>query len=555
MNNDNEHHRVLMAAMLLFSLAMMAAGMLCEDIRGLPERLIKIYTAPAPLVTDYTVVGGLSGALFNSGSMGLCTYLLYKATRFRASGGALGAYFMSVGLGFFGKTPLTLAPFVLGGYLYALCKNEPYSRIVQYPIQAAALSPVVSVLAFDGGFSAGGAAVGIGFAILTGFIITPVAQHTKTMHRGFDLYNVGLAAGLIGIIFYSIYKTAVPEAEPVSLYPQGESHGLFFSLLFVGLLGAVTVAGYMLSGRSFQPFLRLRAHTGINIDFAPEYGAGAVLVNLGLVGLMMLCYMLLIGAPMNGATAGALICVLCWTGNGANTRNVLPVLVGYWIYSIITENSLSTQALCIAVCYGTGLAPVSGVYGGIFGIIAGMLHAFVAGSVISLHGGFNLYNGGFSAGLTAMVLLPVLHNLVGREYTDNAAEKHPGLVVELAGDAVKLAEGAAHLIEGSGEIVHEPPESHRESKTQHTFLSIRNLLVLIAGVLFLLSAVQLEPVHSYTNSLKFAAYIIGAGAYGAEVIVLTNGMRHNPGLKEMFMPYMFGVLYVLLGFSYLLSSH
>ena len=51
------------------------------------------------------------------------------------------------------------------------------------------------------------------------------------------------------------------------------------------------------------------------------------------------------------------------------------------------------------------------------------------------------------------------------------------------------------------------------------------------------------------------AYILGAGAYGAEVIVLTDGWRKNPGLKEMFMPYMFGVLYVLLGFSYLLGNH
>ena len=51
------------------------------------------------------------------------------------------------------------------------------------------------------------------------------------------------------------------------------------------------------------------------------------------------------------------------------------------------------------------------------------------------------------------------------------------------------------------------------------------------------------------------AYILGAGAYGSEVIVLTYGWRKNPGLKEMLMPYMFGVLYVLLGFSYLLGNH
>lgn len=129
-------------------------------------------------------------------------------------------------------------------------------------------------------------------------------------------------------------------------------------------------------------------------------------------------------------------------------------------------------------------------------------------------------------------------------------EHHPKDTTE------KKAAGAQHHhAEGGETIVHDLPESHRLSKTQHTFLTVRNIFVVIAGGLFILSMLHIEPIYHYWNILKFVAYILGAGAYGSEVIVLTDGWRKNPGLKEMFMPYMFGVLYVLLGFSYLLGNH
>ena len=90
-------------------------------------------------------------------------------------------------------------------------------------------------------------------------------------------------------------------------------------------------------------------------------------------------------------------------------------------------------------------------------------------------------------------------------------------------------------MEGDEAIIHDPPESHRLSKTQHTFLTVRNIFVVIAGGLFILSMLHIEPIYHYWNILKFVAYILGAGAYGAEVIVLTDGWRKNPGLKEMLM--------------------
>lgn len=574
------YHNIIMNTMLLFALAFIVAGLITGNIADLPRGLWRIFICPAPLVTDYTLVGGLNAALFNAGLCGLFVYALYRFSGFVASGGAFGAYFLAVGIGLFGKTLFTMLPFVMGGIIYSWYKKEPFRRIILYPIQASALSPIVSILAFYNGFSWGGAVLGYACAMVIGFIITPVSIHTRTMHRGFDLYNVGLAAGLIGIIFFSIYREA-------ALAPYGLSNGYhimsllgdncpnFFYPFLGSLFAMICLSGLLMSQRGIQEFLDLRSHTGLDIDFAPEFGMPAVLMNMGLVGLMTLAYMILIKAPMNGATVGALLSVLCWTGNGANTRNMLPIFVGYGVYSLVTGVPLSSQYLCIAVCYATGLAPLAGRYGNIYGVVVGAIHAFIAGITSSMHGGFNLYNGGFSAGLVSLVMLPVIQSFAKHEYQDDAShhEKHPGLVEELAVDVAHIAEGAVHgtahiaksaahgvahiaeeavhLVEHDRDIVQDLPEDHRESKTVHTFLLVRNIFAGVAAIVFILSILPIHALEHYSHLFKFAAYILGAGAYGAEVIVMTDGLRKNPGIHEMLMPYIFGVLYIMLGFSYL----
>ena len=54
--------------------------------------------------------------------------------------------------------------------------------------------------------------------------------------------------------------------------------------------------------------------------------------------------------------------------------------------------------------------------------------------------------------------------------------------------------------------------------------------------------------------LRAAAYFLGAGAYFAEILVLTDGFRQKVPRKELFMAYCFGPLYILLGLSYLLEA-
>ena len=63
-----------------------------------------------------------------------------------------------------------------------------------------------------------------------------------------------------------------------------------------------------------------------------------------------------------------------------------------------------------------------------------------------------------------------------------------------------------------------------------------------------------NAVYTITEDQSPEAYFLGAGAYFAEILVLTDGFRQKVPRKELFMAYCFGPLYILLGLSYLLEA-
>ena len=72
------------------------------------------------------------------------------------------------------------------------------------------------------------------------------------------------------------------------------------------------------------------------------------------------------------------------------------------------QQMVSAQAIAVGLCFASGLAPISGVYGWPFGLVAGVAHYCLVTSVPALHGGFCLYNGGFTSILIAALLVPQL---------------------------------------------------------------------------------------------------------------------------------------------------
>lgn len=82
------------------------------------------------------------------------------------------------------------------------------------------------------------------------------------------------------------------------------------------------------------------------------------------------------------------------------------------------------------------------------------------------------------------------------------------------------------------------------------FLRLRNIFAGVAAVLFVTSLVLGGHAE---HILRGFAYLVGAGAYISEIVLLTNGFKRKPSLNSMFMACVFGVLYIILSISYFIG--
>ena len=171
--------------------------------------------------------------------------------------------------------------------------------------------------------------------------------------------------------------------------------------------------------------------TGYGTDFSDKFGMPLCMINIGVYGMAILAYLNLVfvlpeifpqlpaGAGFTGPTVGVVFAALTFAADGQHPRNVFPIVVGYVLLSVIVVIicllagldvpwTLSTQAYINGLAFATGLCPFAGKYGFRYGVLAGLLSATICTVTASIHGGFVLYNGGFTAGLTALVLIPLL---------------------------------------------------------------------------------------------------------------------------------------------------
>lgn len=135
-------------------------------------------------------------------------------------------------------------------------------------------------------------------------------------------------------------------------------------------------------------------------------------MNLGMMGALTTALVMLTGGHMNGPVLGGIFTVIGFSAFGKHPRNTVPVIIGVLLAAALMGRNLGSTGILIVALFGTTLAPIAGVYGPIYGLIAGFLHMALVGNVAFLHGGLNLYNNGFSAGFIALTLIPVFNAIL-----------------------------------------------------------------------------------------------------------------------------------------------
>ena len=402
--------------MFLFSAAtallLFAAAFLLASPNELLQGMVTIVLTRDALVTDYFELAGFGAAFFNAGLVMTLAILLIRRQKIPFTGLTMAVLFINAGFALFGKNPVNVLPMLFGTWLYARFHNSGMNRYIYTALFGSCLAPMVTELVYLLPFSF---AVNLGIAMIvgvfSGFVLPPLSVHTASMHMGYNLFNMGFAAGLFAFVMMCVLQSFGLESNSVFIWSYGRPSWLLTGLYLY--FAAALLFGLFLDRNSLRSLLKLMRHPGRAVaDFVLMNGTPTTLVNMGIIGLLCTTYILLIDGDLSGPVVGAILTAFGFAAFGVHVRNYLPVLAGVLLSTFFTHMLPTTPGIQMGAVSAIGLAPVAGQFGIPAGIIAGMLHAAVTVCSSSLYGGLNLYNNGFSTGLTAIVLVPALESFI-----------------------------------------------------------------------------------------------------------------------------------------------
>ena len=408
---NTRNNRSILAIMLAYSAAALAAMPLCGPLSASLRGFAAILTAPAQLTVDYFLLGTPGGAFLNAGLVGLACTAVFAASGAALGGVSLMAFFLTIGFSFFGMNLLSIWPCILGTWLYTRAAREPFAAQVNIAVFSTALAPFVSEALVRYPAFAGQPALRLMLAValgaLAGFLMPMLCRHSPSLHKGYTLYNAAAVAGFVGILLSSFMFRAAGVEIPSNTQIGGE-HRLAVLGFALGTSFLALTAGFFLNRRSAKGYGALLRSTGHRCDFTQSAGVPLTLMHTGAFGLFATAYYVLTGAPMTGPTLGSIVCLLAIAPCGAHALNVLPIMLGYALAAHFASFTLGTQAIVVGLCFAGALCPVAGRFGALAGVLAGVMHACMVTSVVTFHCGLCLYNGGFTCGITAILLVPVL---------------------------------------------------------------------------------------------------------------------------------------------------
>ena len=362
------------------------------------------------LITDPIATGGVGAALLNSALVLLLSTLLIRGLKLPVTGASMACLFLMGGFALLGKNLINIVPIAVGGWLHALYRRERFAKYIYLTLYGTCLSPMVSFLLVR---------VRPGFrwvsmslcGLVIGFLLPAIAGFTTRIHQGYNLYTVGFAAGILGLGMASVLKGFGVEFDATGSWSQ-DGHWLLLIMVVLILLGLL-LAGLSMGCRGWRSYKHILHHSGRAVaDFVILDGSGPALVNMALVGSIGLIYLLAL-YPLGVRLNGPLVCcIFAMTGFGAfgkHPKNILPVMAGAILAALLMiELPINAPGVLLATLLCTCLAPIAGQFGWYWGIAAGFVHMTIVQNTSILHGGMNLYNNGFAAGLVCILLVPVI---------------------------------------------------------------------------------------------------------------------------------------------------
>jgi hypothetical protein len=412
-----------------FAAAFLIAAVCMPDRKDIFTGLWKILSQPSKISANYFAMGGYAATFFNMGLVCLISLLLFFVFRGTPNNASTLAVLLTTGFGSWGINVLNIWPTILGVVIYGLVKKEKMGGLVNAMLFSTGIAPLITelLLRYPHAEVIGFNWPGLGIAMLVGFIIgffLPAGlAHSPKVHKGFDLYSAALPIGMTAFFLNAtLYKTmgvtlpkALSDLAPETMKVASQ----MTANIFCGSVFGLCIVFAFILGCKPKDYWRLLTDPATVNNFSSTYGNATFLMNVGVFGLFILGYYNLIGATFNGITFGLIFCMVATCNSGSHPGNVWPIMLGYfvasvvfgWLSKLVGGNftlAINAQAICVGLCYANGLSPIADKYGWHYGFIAAIMHYLLVTSVPTLHGGYCLHNGGFTAALICLILVPEL---------------------------------------------------------------------------------------------------------------------------------------------------
>lgn len=390
------------------------AGLFLQPLPDILHGLITILKEPDFLITDYIAIGGIGAAFINAGLLTLvCIGILYFL-KMEMDGHTITSIFLMMGFSLFGKNILNIWTILFGVWCYARYHKVSVSKYIYVGFYGTCLSPIITqIMQLPGLPPVLKLVLSLLAGTVIGFVLPPLSTHLFYLHKGYSLYNVGFSSGIIATVIISVFKSFGLETESRLIWSTGNNR-VFAVLLFVFFL-LMTALGRFHSPTAFSQLHKIIKSSGVGgTDYVQEEGFSTVLVNMGINGIAATVFLLLVGGDLNGPTIGGIFTVVGFGATGKHIKNILPVMLGVWLASLTKTWNINDPSPIITLLFATTLAPITGEFGVIAGIIAGFLHSSVALNVGIIYGGMNLYNNGFAGGIVAAFMVPIIHSIEDR---------------------------------------------------------------------------------------------------------------------------------------------
>ncbi len=410
------------------------AAVILPDRSTMFTGLWKILSGTCKISTNYFALGGFSATFLNMGLVGLiCTVLCFLPGAKPNNVTTLGVL-LTIGFGSWGINPLNMIPTVLGVALYCLVKKEKLGAMANAMMYSTGIAPLISDLLFRYpgveyvGFNWVGLAVALGVGLVIGFFLPAGLGHAPNIHKGYDHYSaavpIGMTAFFLRTVLYNVVLGwKIGDLGQLSTMGALDVVSWPMTNIFCFAVFGLCIAAALAMGCTPRDYWNLMKDSGHGVSFTTKYGNAPFLMNVGVFGLMIVAYFNLAGAidgvnVWTGMTFCIVFCMLSTCNSGSHPGNVWPIMAGYMLTSLIFgwifqgegdfALTVGNQSILIGLCYANGMSPVAGKYGFGYGILAGGLHYLLVTAVPDMHGGFCLYNGGFTAALMCLLLVPQL---------------------------------------------------------------------------------------------------------------------------------------------------